>query len=190
MGELLLVRHGQTEWSLSGRHTGLTDLPLTAHGEAQASVLRRALADRAYALVLSSPLQRAHRTAELAGLSAQVEPDLVEWDYGAYEGVTTPDIQADRPGWDLFEDGAPDGESVADVEARCRRVLQRVLPALEDGDVLVVGHGHALRSLGAVWAGLPVAAGGALVLDPASTSTLGTHHGRPVIRAWNVAVTG
>lgn len=189
MGDLLLLRHGQTEWSLSGRHTGLTDLPLTEHGEQQAAALRPALGARSYALVLSSPLQRARRTAELAGLSPTTDDDLVEWDYGTYEGVTTPDVLAERPGWELFDDGAPGGESPAQMATRCRRVLDRVTPALAHGDVLVVGHGHALRSLGAVWAGLPIAAGAALMLDPAATCELSTHHGRRVLRAWNVPVT-
>jgi broad specificity phosphatase PhoE len=195
VGELLLVRHGETEWTRSRRHTGLTDLPLTANGEDEARTLAPLLAGHAIALTLTSPLRRARRTAELAGLGeAQVEPDLHEWDYGGYEGLTTAEIRGLRPGWVLWTDGVaagPEdrpGESPRQVGARADRVLARIGPALGDpaqGDVVLVAHGHFLRVLAARRLGLPPAAGALFRLDTGTVSTLGTEHGRPVITAWN-----
>ncbi len=196
MGDLVLLRHGETEWSRSGRHTGRTDVPLTAYGEQQARAAGALLAGRTFSLVLTSPLQRAARTAQLAGLGhAEVEPDLVEWDYGGFEGLTTPEIrQAGRPGWRIFHDGvAPGGpgqtpgEDLADVAARGLRVLERVRPVLADGDVALVGHGHALRVLATVWLGRPPDLAAQIVLGSGSVSELGEEHDVPAILSWNRA---
>jgi probable phosphoglycerate mutase len=190
VGEIVLVRHGQTEWSAAGRHTSYTDLPLTSEGERQARAVGQALADRRFVAVLSSPRQRALRTAELAGLTVSgVDEDLTEWHYGEYEGITSKEIRATRPDWNLWRDGCPGGESPEQVGARLDRVLARVRPLLAEGDVALVAHGHSLRVAGARWAGLPVAAGGVLALDTATLSTLGYEHERPVIRSWNAQVT-
>jgi len=189
VGIVLLVRHGETEWSRDGRHTGRTDIPLTGTGEAQAAAVRATLAALRFQLVLCSPSGRARRTAELAGLTdIELDPDLVEWDYGDYEGRTTADIQQDRPGWYLWTDGVPDGETVAQVGARADRVLARIAPALEAGDVALVGHGHALRVLAARWIDLPPAAGARLRLDTGTLSRLGAEHERPVLDTWNAPV--
>ncbi|MGW3284238.1 histidine phosphatase family protein [Streptomyces sp. NPDC001002] len=192
MGDLLLVRHGETEWSVSGQHTSWTDLPLTQHGEEQAKALAPLLSRRTFALALTSPLGRAIRTAELAGLTGSVpDPDLHEWDYGAYEGVTTVDIHRARPGWDLWLDGVPPGpeghpgESPAEVGARADRVLSRVAPALADGDVILVAHAHFLRVLTARRLGLPPAEGRLFQLSTGTVSRLSTEHDRPVIAEWN-----
>ncbi|MER6030882.1 histidine phosphatase family protein [Streptomyces sp. NPDC001851] len=194
MADLLLVRHGETEWSRSGQHTSWTDLPLTGHGEEQAKSLAPLLTGRTYALVLSSPLGRALRTAELAGLTGVVpEPGLHEWDYGGYEGVTTADIHRTRPDWDLWTDGVPPGpaghpgESPQQVGARADRVLARVEPALagDDGDVVLVAHAHFLRVLTARRLGLPPAEGRLFQLATGTVSRLSTEHGRPVITEWN-----
>ncbi|CAL9377290.1 histidine phosphatase family protein [Streptomyces sp. Tu 3180] len=191
MGDLLLARHGETEWSRSGRHTGRTDLPLTPHGEEQAKSLAPLLAGRTFALVLTSPLVRARRTAELAGLSGAVtDADLQEWDYGAYEGVTTADIRRSRPGWDLWTDGVPPGpdlpgESPERVGERADRVLARVAGALEEGDVMLVAHGHLLRVLTARRLGLPPAEGRLFRLETGTLNRLSLEHGRPVIAEWN-----
>ncbi|MFJ4782538.1 histidine phosphatase family protein [Streptomyces sp. NPDC088794] len=192
MGDLFLVRHGETEWSVSGQHTSWTDLPLTQHGEEQAKALAPLLSRRTFALALTSPLGRAIRTAELAGLTGSVpDPDLHEWDYGAYEGVTTVDIHRARPGWDLWLDGVPPGpeghpgESPAEVGARADRVLSRVDPALADGDVILVAHAHFLRVLTARRLGLPPAEGRLFQLSTGTVSRLSTEHDRPVIAEWN-----
>jgi broad specificity phosphatase PhoE len=182
-----LVRHGSTEWSESGQHTGTTDVPLTAAGERQAAALRPMLAGISPALVLCSPLQRARRTAELGGLTDfELEPDLVEWNYGEYEGRTTNEIRVDDPGWTLFTHGVPGGETAAQIAERADRVLQRTVEALADGPVVLVGHGHLSRVLGARWIGLPVRGAANLVLGTAAPSVLGAQHGTPVIDRWNL----
>ncbi|MEZ3178670.1 histidine phosphatase family protein [Streptomyces pimonensis] len=191
MGDLLLARHGETEWSRAGRHTGRTDLPLTPAGEAQAESLAPLLAGRAFGLVLTSPLVRARRTAGLAGLTGAVEePDLREWDYGGYEGITTADIHRTRPGWDLWTDGVPPGrefpgESPEQVGERADRVLSRVAGALEEGDVMLVAHGHLLRVLTARRLGLPPACGRLFRLETGTLSRLSLEHGSPVVAEWN-----
>ncbi|MGW2492437.1 histidine phosphatase family protein [Streptomyces sp. NPDC001606] len=195
MGDLLLVRHGETEWSLTGRHTSFTDLPLTRHGEEQAKSLAPLLSGRTFALALTSPLQRAVRTAELAGVTGAVpDPELHEWHYGGYEGVTTVDIHRGRPDWDLWVHGVPagaegqPGESPAEVGDRADRVLARVDAALADrsGDVVLVAHAHFLRVLTARRLGLPPAEGRLFQLATGTLSRLSTEHGRPVIAEWNV----
>ena len=196
MGDLILLRHGQTEWSRAGKHTGRTDIPLTADGEAAAAALAPVLAKRKFAAVFTSPAQRAIRTAELAGLTggdanAKQDPDLWEWDYGGYEGVTTQEIQRTRPGWYLWRDGvipgdkAHPGETVEEVGARADRVLARVAELLPEGDVALVAHGHLLRVLTARWLRLPPSDGKLFRLDTSTISTLGTEHDQPVIARWN-----
>jgi probable phosphoglycerate mutase len=184
VGELVLVRHGETEWSRVGRHTGRTDLALTARGEDQA----RSLKLSGFAFVLASPARRATRTAELAGLAGfETDERLWEWDYGEYEGRTTPGIQAERPGWYLWRDGVPGGETLEQVGARADAVLERVRPHLARGDVALVAHGHMLRILTARWLGLRPADGRLFRLDSGTTSGLGAEHGEPVIAFWNVS---
>lgn len=185
MGDLLLVRHGQTEWSRSGQHTGRTDLALTAYGERQARSLAPLFAARTLAAAYASPLERARRTAELAGVAADVDPDLVEWDNGDYEGRTTAQIREDRAGWWLWTDGAPGGEDWEQVGARCERTLARVAPQLEEGDVALFGHGHSLRALTAAWVGLPAYQGGLFTMSEASLSVLGHYRGHRVVKGWN-----
>lgn len=192
MGDLLLVRHGETEWSASGQHTSWTDLPLTQRGEEQAKSLAPLLSGRTFSLALTSSLGRAIRTAELAGINgALTEPDLHEWDYGAYEGVTTVDIHRTRPDWYLWTDGVPPGpdghpgESPEEVGRRADRVLARVDTALTDGDVVLVAHGHFLRVLTARRLGLAPADGRLFQLETATVSRLSTEHDRPVIAEWN-----
>jgi probable phosphoglycerate mutase len=185
VSEILLIRHGETAWSASHRHTSYTDLELTADGERQARALATTLAGWQLAQVISSPRERALRTARLAGLDVTaIEPDLAEWNYGEYEGRTTVDIQQDRPGWNIWTDGCPGGESPAQVGERLDRVLDRVARP-DGGTVALVGHAHSLRVLGARWIGLPPAAGGLLRLDTATLSVLGHEHGRRVIQRWN-----
>jgi len=193
MGELILLRHGETEWSRDGRHTGRTDVPLTPKGEAAAAALVPAVAARTVVAAFTSPARRATRTAELAGLpGAKQDPDLQEWDYGGYEGRTTAEIRSQRPGWYLWRDGvipgdaAHPGETVQQVGARADAVLARVRPLLEHGDVALVSHGHMLRVLTARWLGLEPAGGRLFRLDTGTLSTLGTEHGEPVITSWNV----
>lgn len=188
MNEIVLVRHGETEWSAEGRHTGRTDVPLTARGERQAKAVIPLIEGREFALVLSSPLQRAVRTAEIAALpNVELDADLREWDYGDYEGLTTSEIRDRRPGWFLWRDGVPDGETLADVGARADRAISRVQQALGNGDVAVVAHGHFLRVLGARWVRLDPSCGAHLALDTATVSVLGFEHAEPVIRLWNQA---
>jgi probable phosphoglycerate mutase len=186
VGAIVLVRHGQTEWSASGRHTSRTDLDLTAEGERQAQALVKSLAGRAFAAVFASPRRRALRTAELAGLAVTaVVDDLAEWDYGEYEGLTTPEIRRSRPGWLLWTDGCPGGESPDEVGARLDRALARVRPILPEGDVALISHGHALRVLGARWIDQPSAFGAHLSLGTATLSELGHEHEIPSIHSWN-----
>lgn len=185
MAELVLVRHGQTEWSRDGRHTGRTDVPLTAEGEADAAGLAPRLVGRSFALVLTSPLVRAARTAELAGLSAEQDEDLLEWDYGPEEGRTTEQARETRPGWTIWDDNGL-GEKLDEVATRQRRVLDRVRPVLEGGaDVCLVGHGHSLRVLAACWLGLSPAVGAQLVLAAGALCTLGYEHDTPALLSWN-----
>jgi probable phosphoglycerate mutase len=193
MGELILVRHGETEWSRSGRHTGRTDLPLTTQGEEQVRMLAPALAARTIVRAISSPAVRALRTAELSGLSnVEVDPDLWEWDYGGYEGRTSAAIREERPGWYLWSDGIipgdaeHPGESVEQVGSRVDAFLARIRPSLAEGDVVVVAHGHVLRVLTARWLQLEPAAGRLFALATGTLSTLGTEHDRPVLTSWNV----
>jgi broad specificity phosphatase PhoE len=187
--EVFLARHGETEWSLSGQHTGLTDLPLTHHGEINATRLGERLQGMTFDHVFTSPLKRAMRTCELAGFGdrAVVDPDLVEWDYGAYEGKTTPQIREARPGWQLFRDGCPDGESVNQVVARADRVIAKLRS--DQGRTLLFSSGHFLRMLAARWVGGTADAGRWFHLSTATLSTLGYEHNLngPVIRLWNDA---
>jgi probable phosphoglycerate mutase len=186
VGEIVLVRHGQTEWSANGRHTSYTDLPLTVEGGRQARALRPVLARRSFAAVLCSPRLRAQETAKLAGLEvAATVDDLTEWNYGDYEGLTTATIREQRPDWDLWRDGCPGGESPGQVSARLDRVLARAGELLDRGDVALVAHGHSLRVAGARWIGLAASAGALLMLDTGTLSCLGHEHARPAIRSWN-----
>lgn len=187
--EVHLVRHGETAWSLTGQATGRTDIPLTNRGELDAQGLGVLLQGQGFHQVLTSPLQRAQRTAELAGIGdcARPDPDLMEWDYGACEGIRTEAIQAERPGWPLFKDGCPGGESLQAVSARAERVIDRIREL--GGNVLVFAHRDLLRVLAVRWLGLPAADARRLYLDTAAHSTLGYHHDldEPVIRLWNQA---
>jgi len=182
-----LARHGETAWSLTGQHTGLTDLPLTERGERNARALRERLSGLRFAKVFSSPLQRARRTCELAGFgdAAEVDRDLLEWNYGDYEGQRASEIRAERPDWDLFRDGCPGGETPEQVGARADHVVHRVRAV--EGDVLLFSSGHILRVLAARWLGLEPSAGRYFLLSTASLSALGYEHNRcqPVIRLWD-----
>jgi broad specificity phosphatase PhoE len=182
---IVLVRHGETEWSASGQHTSVTDVPLLESGRRVAERLRDRLAGRDFARVLSSPRERARVTAELAGFAdvLEIDEDLVEVDYGEYEGLTTPEIRAQRPGWSVWEHGAPGGETVDDVGRRADRVIERALAV--DGDVAVFAHGHLLRILAARWLELPAAFGGHLLLSTGSVSELGFERERRAIALWN-----
>ncbi|WP_228644852.1 histidine phosphatase family protein [Microtetraspora sp. AC03309] len=191
--EVILLRHGETEWSRDGRHTGLTDLPLTKRGEEQARALARVVRGRTFALALSGPAQRARVTARLAGLPApETDPNLWEWDYGGYEGITTEEIRKTRPGWYAWRDGvipgdaAHPGESIEHVGDRADKVIARIRPI--DGDVVLVSHGHFLRVLAARWLGLPADNGRFFRLDTGTYSALGFEHGEPVILRWNAPV--
>jgi probable phosphoglycerate mutase len=180
-----VLRHGETEWSLSGRHTGVTDIPLTENGRAVAGRLRPILAEESFPLVLTSPLGRARETCELAGLGARavVEPDLKEWNYGEYEGLTTTQIHAKRPGWMIFRDGCPSGERPEQVGARVDRVIARIRGA--PGDVALFAHGHVFRVLVARWIGLPASAGQHFLLDTATLNVLGYYGDSPAVKLWN-----
>ncbi len=180
---LVLVRHGETEWSVSSKHTSVTDVPLTDAGRRDAERLGARLAGREFALALASPRDRARETAELAGLAAEVDENLVEIDYGSYEGLTTPQIREQNPGWSAWREAAPGGESVEQAGERADRVIERVLAA--EGDVVVVAHGHFLRVIGARWLGLSPTYGGNLGLDTGSYSELGFERERRVIWLWN-----
>jgi probable phosphoglycerate mutase len=208
MGELIILRHGETEWSKAGRHTGRTDIPMTPQGAAMAAslipLMTRLAARDGIAAVFTSPAQRAVRTAALAGLGGEgapgslggpeprKDPDLWEWDYGGYEGITTADIQRGRPGWFLWRDGVipgdvdHPGETVEQVGERVDRVLKRAAPLRAGGDVVLVAHGHVLRVLTARYLGLPPAGGRLFRLDTGTVCTLGTEHDEPVILSWNV----
>jgi probable phosphoglycerate mutase len=184
--EIWLIRHGETEWSLSGQHTGRTDLPLTAAGERHAAEIGRYLAGRSFALVLTSPLQRARETCKLAGYGdvAQLEPDLQEWDYGAYEGRTSAQIQESVPDWTIWTSPVPQGETIQQVAVRATRVIERASKA--GGDVALFAHGHLLRILTACWLGLPPNDGKLFALGTASISVLGYERETRVIARWNV----
>jgi len=185
-GALVLVRHGQTEWSRDGRHTSRTDLPLTEYGEKQAAALAPVLGALRPVLVLTSPLRRTRRTAELAGLLAEPDPDLTEWHYGDYEGLTTPQIHQDRPGWTIWTGDPPGGETAEQVGPRADRVLARAAAALESGPVVLVTHGHFGRVLAARYLGLPADHGRLFALEPAAPCLLGLEHEHPVIDRWNL----
>lgn len=182
---LFLIRHGETDWSLSGQHTSRTDLPLTAEGERRAALLAPLLAGHNFALVLTSPMTRAVRTCELCGLLGRSErtDDLREWNYGSYEGLTTAEIRRSHPSWSIFHDGAPGGETADDVASRARRVIERVRQA--DGDAIVFSHGHLLRVLAATWLQLGPEDGERFALDTGTVSVLGFERETPVIRLWN-----
>jgi broad specificity phosphatase PhoE len=184
--QVLLVRHGETEWSLSGQHTSMTDLPLTENGRKRTVPLRDALSKRTFALVLTSPLRRARETCELAGFGdvAEVCDDLVEWNYGEYEGLTTPQIRERVPNWNLWTDGNPGGESPAQVAARADRVIERLKSA--GGDAIAFAHGHILRVLAARWIEMEVSVGARLVLSPGTICTLGFERETQAILSWNV----
>jgi phosphoglucomutase len=183
--EICLVRHGETEWSRSGRHTGVSDIPLTENGREVAAALKPILATKSFELVLTSPLERARLTCELAGLGdrAVTDPDLTEWDYGAYEGLTPKQIRSQRPEWLIFRDGCPDGETADQVGARVDRVIARVRGVR--GNAALFAHGHVLRVFAARWVGLPATGGGHFLLDTATVSVLSSYHGIPAIKRWN-----
>jgi broad specificity phosphatase PhoE len=183
--QVVLVRHAETEWTLNGRHTGRTDLPLTEHGREVAALLAPLLGARSFAAVLVSPSIRARETCELAGLagSEQLREDLLEWDYGDYEGLTSPQIDAQRPGWSLWRDGCPGGEDAAAVGARADRVIAEASGA--PGDVAIVSHGHMLRVLGARWISLEPSGGSRLGLSPGALCLLSQEHGAAILASWN-----
>jgi probable phosphoglycerate mutase len=188
--EIVLVRHGETEWSRDLRHTGRTDIPLTDAGHEQAKVLRDALSAWSFERVLSSPLERAAETCRLAGLGERAEcmDALLEWDYGEYEGITTAQIREQRPDWNLWRDGCPGGETAAEVGARVDPLVDELRGAAEDEDLALFAHGHLLRVLTARWLGLPPEDGRLFALSVATLSVLGFEHGIPVIRRWNAPV--
>jgi broad specificity phosphatase PhoE len=185
--EITLVRHGETAWSLSGQHTGRSDIPLTENGEAAARALAPRLSGLSFSAVWTSPSQRARNTCVLAGFGerAVVQPDLAEWDYGAYEGITTKEILLKGPDWRLFRDGCPDGEAVSDISARADRIIAELRRA--NAPILIFSSSHFLRVLGARWLGLPAEEGCRFILDTTSISVLGYEHDltEPVIRRWN-----
>jgi probable phosphoglycerate mutase len=186
--QIWLIRHGETEWSLSGAHTSRTDIPLTRAGCEKAAEMGRYLANRPFALVLTSPLLRARETCRLAGFGdvARIEANLHEWDYGDYEGLTTAQIQQQRPGWSLWKDGTPKGESIDHAAARAQAVIARALDAT--GDVALFAHGHILRILAACWIGLPPVSGRLFALSTATLSTLGYERETRVISSWNLSI--
>jgi len=188
-GDVVLVRHGETEWSLSGQHTGRTDIPLTERGRQQARLLEPLLSTANFALVLSSPLRRARETCELAGLGPriQLEPDLMEWNYGEYEGLTSKQIQRTAPNWMVFTDGCPGGEMPEQVGARVDRLIDRIRPVA--GRVALFAHGHVLRVFVARWIGLPPSAGQHFMLDTSTVGVLGYYQGVPAVKRWNAPIT-
>ena len=185
---VFVIRHGETAWSLSGQHTSITDLPLTENGRRLAERLRPVLAKEVFACVLVSPRQRAQETCELAGLGgrAAIDPDLMEWRYGEYEGLTVAQIHEKAPGWQIFRDGAPGGETPQEVATRVDRVISRVRAI--DGDVALFAHGHVLRGLLARWIDLPLDAGQHFLLDPCTLSVLSEYRGVPAVKIWNSPV--
>lgn len=185
-----LLRHGETEWSLNGRHTGVTDVPLTENGRVAARLLRPILAKVTFLLVLTSPLQRAKETCELAGLGqfANVEPDLIEWNYGEYEGLKTEQIRLTRPGWSVFRDGCPGGETPDQIGARADRVLNAIRAT--EGNVALFAHGHILRVLAARWINLSASHGENFILDTATLNVLGYYRESPAFKIWNAPLTG
>ncbi len=184
------IRHGETEWSLNGRHTGVTDIPLTQNGRRLAVSLTPTLARERFALVLASPMRRARETCELAGLgrAAVVDRDLVEWNYGDYEGLTSTEIRAGRPDWMIFRDGCPNGETPAEVGARADRMIAKARAA--DGDVALFGHGHILRVLAARWIELPPQGGQHFLLGTGTLCELDSYQGAPAIKVWNGPLSG
>ena len=184
--QLWLLRHGATEWALNGRHTGSTDLPLLPVGEAEATALAPILAKQAFAAVFSSPLQRARRTCELGGLGNQMQilDDILEWNYGDYEGITTPQIRESVPDWTVWTHGCPNGEDAAQVQARCETAIGTALAVPGDGDVALFAHGHILRALAGTWLGLGAAGGRLLKLGTASVSVLGWERGQRALARW------
>jgi broad specificity phosphatase PhoE len=180
-----LIRHGETEWSLSGQHTGMTDIPLTENGRNAARRLEPLLTRATFSLVLTSPLQRARQTCELAGLGelAEVDANLMEWNYGEYEGLTTKQIQAKAPGWMLFSDGCPGGEDPSQVGDRVDQLIARIRSV--EGDVALFAHGHVFRVFAARWLGLPATAGSHFLLDTATVSVLSHYRGVPAVKRWN-----
>jgi len=188
-GDVVLVRHGETEWSLSGQHTGRTDIPLTERGRQQARLLEPLLSTANFALVLSSPLRRARETCELAGLGPrmQLEPDLMEWNYGEYEGLTSKQIKRTAPNWMVFTDGCPGGETPEEVGARVDRLIDRIRPVV--GRVALFAHGHVLRVFVARWIGLPPSAGQHFLLDTSTVGVLGYYQGVPAVKRWNAPIT-
>jgi probable phosphoglycerate mutase len=185
-----LLRHGETEWSLNGRHTGVTDVPLTENGRVAARLLRPILAKVTFLLVLTSPLQRARETCELAGLGqfATVEPDLIEWNYGEYEGLKTEQIRLTRPGWSVFRDGCPGGETPDQIGARADRVLNTIRAT--EGNVALFAHGHILRVLAARWINLSASCGENFILDTATLNVLGYYRESPAFKIWNAPLAG
>jgi broad specificity phosphatase PhoE len=188
--KVFAIRHGETKWSLSGQHTGTTDIPLTDNGRRLAERIRPVLEGEAFALVLVSPLQRARETCALAGLGKQalVDADLVEWNYGEYEGLTPRQIHEKAPGWLIFRDGCPGGEAPDEVGARVDRVIARARAAT--GDVALFAHGHVLRVLAARWLGMPAGAGQHFLLDTGTLSVLGYYRGIPAVKVWNGPLPG
>jgi probable phosphoglycerate mutase len=180
-----VIRHGETEWSLNGRHTGTTDIPLTKNGRELATKLRSVLREQTFALVLVSPLNRARETCALAGLGekAVVDPNLMEWNYGEYEGLTPAQIHRSHPGWMIFRDGCPGGETPAEIGSRVDRVIARVRNCA--GNIALFAHGHVLRVMGARWIGLPAESGQSFLLDTGTISVLGHYRGVPAIKVWN-----
>ena len=188
--QLWLLRHGATEWALNGRHTGSSDIPLLPQGEAEARALAPLLAQQSFEAVYTSPLQRARRTCELAGLGelASIEPDLREWDYGRYEGITTAEIRRTVPDWTVFSHPCPEGESLEAVQERCNRLLARLVAQHPSGTVALFAHGHILRSLAGCWLGLGVAGGALLVLGTGSFCVLGSEREQRALLRWNAPV--
>ena len=190
--ELWLLRHGATAWARDGRHTSHTDLPLLPEGEAEARALAPLLARQPFAAVLCSPLQRARRTCELAGLGgqAQIDPDLREWDYGAYEGITTAEIRRTVPDWTVFSHPCPGGDGAEQVQQRCERLIDRALSLADGGRVALFAHGHILRSLAGCWLGLGVGGGALLVLSTGTVSVLGLERQQRALLRWNAPACG